>query len=71
MKNKIAYYNDRIVIKREQKESFFGGYKTTYKDNFIPVIILGKQKSEGTDKYLIRLRNKNIKEVYGFELYIT
>ena len=70
---KRAYYNDRKVIKRKRDGGFLSGYKTTYKDNYVKVEVLGENIQSTSSHtfycYLIRLPNKKLKEVYKSDLY--
>ena len=72
---KTAYYNDRIMVKKKKGRSFIpGGYKTTYKDNFVKVKILGttcRHSPSGSYHYfyLIELPDKSRQEVYREGLF--
>lgn len=72
MKNKTAYFNDRIKISKKKDKSFLGGYRTKYKSNFIAVNILGKKVAPNGIYYLIALPPNHIirKEVHESELYL-
>lgn len=69
---KIAYYNDRKLVKREKDKGFLGGYKSTYEDNYVKVKVLGKNISGPYNSayYLVEFPNKKIKEVLKSDLFI-
>ena len=74
MKNK-AYYNDRKVVKKTRDKGFLGGYKTTYKDKYIVVNVLGERKGYDSYNYehytmcLIEMPNGKKKEVNKKEIF--